>query len=111
MTTPVRSLHGGVSRVLPARALQLLGQGSAVAALDQVRAVDYRPLAPLVTMPVLVLHGADDPVNALASRRLARTLPDARSLDVPGSGPGWMWRHPDGYVEAAGAFLRRGAGG
>ncbi|WP_375430287.1 alpha/beta hydrolase [uncultured Friedmanniella sp.] len=104
----VRSVHRGVTGVLPARALQTLGGGTrqTLAALDQVRPLDYGPLAPLVTPPARVLYGARDPVNARASRRLAHTLPDGTAVAVPDSGPGWMWDEPERYVAAVTDFLQ-----
>lgn len=105
----VRSVHRGVTGVLPARALQALGGRGRQAqqALDQVRPLDYGPLAPLVTPPTVVLYGEDDPVNARASRRLARTLPDATATAVADSGPDWMWDRPERFVDAVDLFLRR----
>ena len=108
----VRSLHRGVTGVLPARALQVLGDGGrqALAALDQVRPLDYGPLVPLVIPPALVLYGAHDPVNARASRRLARALPDGSAVAMTDGGPGWMWDEPERFVDAVEEFLRRPGG-
>jgi pimeloyl-ACP methyl ester carboxylesterase len=104
-----RSVHQAVTGVLPARALQLLpgGRRQTLAALDQVRAPDYAPLAPLVRAPCQVLYGEQDRANGPASRRLARALPDATAVPVPGCGPGWMWSQPERYAAAVARLLGR----
>ncbi|WP_375425920.1 alpha/beta fold hydrolase [uncultured Friedmanniella sp.] len=104
----VRSVHQGMTGVLPARVLQLLpgGRPQAVAALDQVRRPDYLPLTPLVTPPAHVLYGEHDRLNDRASRRLAHALPNATAVAVPGCGPGWLTSQPDRYAEAAARCLR-----
>lgn len=101
------TVHQAVTGVLPARALQVLpgGRRQALRALDQVRAPDYAPLAPLVAAPTRILHGEHDGPNGRASRRLARALPDAVAVPVPGGGPGWMWTQPEAFADAVAAYL------
>lgn len=103
----VRSVHGGVAGLLPASTLQRLGSRSALVALQEVRTLDYRPMTPLVRAPALVLHGADDPDNARSSARLAAALSEGRAQAVPGATPGWLWREPARWAEAAAPFIQR----
>ncbi len=109
MSPAIRSVHHAVVGALPARALQVLpgGRRQAAEVLDQVRTPDYAPLSPLVEPPTQVLYGEHDHLNARASRRLARALPDAAAVRVPGCGPGWMWSEPERFAEAAASFLNR----
>jgi len=103
----VRSVHGGVAGLLRASTLQHLGRRTALAALEEVRALDLRPLTPLVLAPTLVLHGAADAANARAGARLAASLAQGTAAGVPGATPGWVWREPARWADAAAPFLRR----
>lgn len=103
----VRSVHGGVAGLLPASTLQRLGRRTALVALQEVRTLDFRPLTPLVRAPALVLHGADDPDNARSSARLAAALSAGSVQAVPRATPGWVWREPARWADAAAPFLRR----
>ena len=95
--TAVRSLHRGVASLLPVEVLQRLGgRGEAlVPLLDPVRPVDYRRLASRVTVPALVPWGSRDRVNRHPSRLLARALPHASAVELPGAGAGWWWHEPE----------------
>ena len=103
----VRSVHAGVAGLLPASTLQRWSRRSALVALEEVRARDHRFLTPLVRTPALVLHGADDPDNARSSARLAEALVAGTAQSVPGGSPGWVWRDPVRWAEAAAPFLLR----
>ena len=102
----LRSVHGGVAGLLPAASLQRLSRRSALVALEEVRALDYRPLTPLVRAPALVLHGAADPDNVRAGARLASALDQGTAQAVAGARPGWIWHEPLRWAEAAAPFLR-----
>jgi len=107
----VRSLGGGVAGLLPAQRLQRLGRRPALLALEQVRAVDHRPLAVSVRAPALVLAGERAPDDRRAAAALARTLADGTVVTVPGAHPDGIWTRPADWVAAAEPFLRRhGAG-
>lgn len=103
----IRSVHVGVAGLLPAGTLQRLSRRSALVALEEVRALDYRSLTPLVRTPALLLHGAEDPDNARSSARLAEALVEGKVQAVPGATPGWVWREPARWAEAAAPFARR----
>ena len=104
--TAVRSLHGGVVGLLPARTLQAWGGGprQALQSLDQVRPLDYAPLAARVVAPVLVPYGEQDRLNVRPSTQLARSLAAGRAAAVTGAGPGWTWAEPDRYAALVAAF-------
>jgi len=63
-----------------------------------------------LTVPVLVLHGADDPRPAAAVDPLAAALPDARVVVVPGAGHLPWVEAPDAVRAAITAFLREVSG-
>ena len=102
----VRSVHGGVAGLLPASTLQRLGRGTALAVLEEVRALELRPLTPAVQAPALVLHGAADAANARASAQLAEALSQGTAQGVAGATSGWIWREPVRWADAAAPFLR-----
>ena len=69
------------------RLRETLAPGLLPRLLNDVAAVDARTLLPSVRVPVLVLHGADDPViTAAAATALARFLPAAQIEVIPGMG-------------------------
>lgn len=105
----VRSVHAGVAGLLPASTLQRWSRRSALVALEEVRVRDHHPLTALVRTPALVLYGADDPDNARSSVRLAEALVAGTAQSVPGGTPGWVWRDPVSWAEAAEPFLLRHA--
>ena len=95
-TIMVRSIFYGVLSLLPATVVQQLGGKPAdVAALfDQVRPVDFKPLAERVHAPALVVVGERDVANRGPSAALAKSLPLGNLRVVPGAGPGWRTQRP-----------------
>ena len=96
-TIMVRSIFYGVLSLLPATVVQQLGGKPAdVAALfDQVRPVDFKPLAERVHAPALVVVGERDVANRGPSAALAKPLPLGNLRVVPGVGPGWRVKQPE----------------
>jgi pimeloyl-ACP methyl ester carboxylesterase len=96
-TIMVRSIFYGVLSLLPATVVQQLGGKPAdVAALfDQVRPVDFKPLAERVHAPALVVVGERDVANRGPSAALAKSLPLGNLRVVPGAGPGWHTKQPE----------------
>jgi pimeloyl-ACP methyl ester carboxylesterase len=96
-TIMVRSIFYGVLSLLPATVVQQLGGKPAdVAALfDQVRPVDFKPLAERVHAPALVVVGERDVANRGPSAALAKSLPLGNLRVVPGAGPGWRTQQPE----------------
>ena len=96
-TIMVRSIFYGVLSLLPATVVQQLGGKPAdVAALfDQVRPVDFKPLAERVHAPALVVVGERDVANRGPSAALAKSLPLGNLRVVPGAGQGWRTQQPE----------------
>ena len=66
------------------------------AALEWLKNTDQRPLLPTLQQPTLVLAGQyDRVVNPLASKALARQLPNALYLEIPRCGHAPFISHPD----------------
>jgi 3-oxoadipate enol-lactonase len=97
LSPTLMSLPAVVSRLLPARAVQRLGAGpdQVVALLDQVRIVDAQPLAARITVPTAVLVGDRDRLNRRASSALARAVPHAELLAIPGAAQDWTTSSPE----------------
>ena len=58
--------------------------------------VDVRPLLPLVRAPTLVLHRRDFPLLPIEhGRYLAKHLPNARLVELPGADGPLMWETPE----------------
>lgn len=106
-TIMVRSIFYGVLSLLPATVVQQLGGKSAdVAALfDQVRPVDFKPLAERVRAPALVVVGERDVANRGPSAALAKSLPLGNLRVVPRAGPGWQGQQPELIAELLVDFL------
>jgi len=95
-TIMVRSILYGVLSLLPATVVQQLGGKRAdVAALfDQVRPVDFKPLAERTHAPALVVVGEQDVANRGPSAALAKSLPLGNLHVVPRAGPDWRALQP-----------------
>jgi 3-oxoadipate enol-lactonase len=95
-TIVVRSIFQGILGFLPARVVQQLGGRPAdvAALLDQVRPVDFKPLAERVQAPALVVVGERDVANRGPSGVLAGSLPLGNLRVVPKAGPEWQVQRP-----------------
>ncbi len=95
-TIVVRSIFQGILGFLPARVVQQLGARPAdvAALLDQVRPVDFKPLAERVQAPALVVVGERDVANRGPSGVLAGSLPLGNLRVVPKAGPEWQVQQP-----------------
>jgi 3-oxoadipate enol-lactonase len=59
-----------------------------------------------VRCPVLVVNGADDPVQSVSvARHLAGSLPDARLEVVPGAGHAVAWDQPEHFLDLLRTYL------
>lgn len=106
-STALLSLHRGVRGLLPAAMQQRLGgrTDQVVAALDQVRAIDYRSWIGRVSVPTLVLVGQRDVANLGPSHVLARTVTNATLQIVAGAGAGWQRDQPERFATLATEFV------
>jgi pimeloyl-ACP methyl ester carboxylesterase len=106
-TIMVRSIFYGVLSLLPATVVQQLGGKPAdvAALLDQVRPVDFKPLAERVRAPALVVVGERDVANRGPSAALARSLPLGNLRVVPQVGPGWRAQYPQLIADILVDFL------
>jgi 3-oxoadipate enol-lactonase len=95
-TIVVRAIFQGILGFVPARVVQQLGaQPADVAALlDQVRPVDFKPLAERVQVPALVVVGERDVANRGPSGVLAGSLPLGNLRVVPKAGQEWQIQQP-----------------
>lgn len=102
-TAPDRS-HGDICDIPP----DALGRMETVneAGLNSLDDYDWRELAPVLRAPVLVVHGAGDPLPLQGSREWVDLLPDARLLVIPGAGHFPYLEQPERFFPAADAFLR-----
>ena len=66
---------------------------------------DYRPRLSRLTMPLLVVHGAQDRLPLDGARDWVRGSPDARLLVIDGSGHYPFVEQPDVFYPAAERFL------
>jgi pimeloyl-ACP methyl ester carboxylesterase len=100
-TRALLSVSEGVVGLLPVGTLQRLGvrPRRIVELLDRVRPVDFRLLAPQVSVPALVLVGEQDRANRGPSAALAKALPQGRLRVVPGAGAEWPYERPDELAE------------
>jgi pimeloyl-ACP methyl ester carboxylesterase len=107
-TRALLSVSEGVLGLLPAGTLQRLGvrPRRIVELLDRVRPVDFRLLAPLVSVPALVLVGDRDRANRGPSAALAKMLPMGRLRVVPGAAADWQNERPDQLAELLARLLR-----
>jgi pimeloyl-ACP methyl ester carboxylesterase len=106
-TIMARSIFHGVIGLLPASVVQRLGgKPTDVAALfDQVRPVDFKPLAGRVQTPALVIVGERDVANRGPSASLAKSLPLGNLGVVPQAEPGWRAQRPQVVAELLDDFL------
>ena len=83
---------------------QAASPGTALAIFRMNAAIDVRHVLPTISVPTLVLHGADDVLTPAAQTEyLARHIPGARHVEVPGIGS-WCWRTEGVAIEIQ-AFL------
>ena len=83
---------------------QAASPGTALAILRMNVATDVRHVLPAISVPTLVLRGADDVLTSPAQAEyLARHIPGATYVEVPGTGS-WCWR-ADGMANEIQEFL------
>jgi pimeloyl-ACP methyl ester carboxylesterase/class 3 adenylate cyclase len=90
------------------RLQRLAASPNAVAAIEAVwRGIDIRPVLGAIQAPTLVLHRTDDPVESVeAGRDLARRIPGARFVELPGGD--WLpWAGDQkAFLDAIERFVR-----
>lgn len=68
---------------------------------------DFRQELPTIDVPALIVHGTDDrilPIDA-TGRRFARSLPEARYVEIEGAPHALLWTHEHEVNEALLGFL------
>jgi len=95
-----------VTRILLDRADPLPPAATLATGLGWLRDVDLRPLAPLVTAPTLLVHGANDPLMPLpAAEALAALIPGARLAAFADCAHAPFISRPEEFLERVQAFL------
>ena len=100
------AMQKGLIRMLPNRAFAESGATKAdlLRALDVIASADLGRRLAEITVPVLVVAGAADPMLA-AAKLLVQRLPDARLVEIPGAGANPNLERPDPYNQALTAYL------
>ena len=79
--------------------------GSAEAFMRMAQNIDVRHVVPAINVPTLIVHAVDDRVCHIENARfLARTIPDARYVELPGSDH-VPWFDPDLVIGEIREFL------
>ncbi len=79
----------------------------ALATLDILSTADLRAMLPAVDRPVLLIHGENDTICLPgASRYMAQHLPDARLVELQGTGHAPFLSRPDEFNRILSGFLR-----
>lgn len=95
-----------VTRILLDLADPLPPAATLATGLGWLRDVDLRPLAPLVTAPTLLVHGANDPLMPLhAAEALAALIPGSRLAAFADCAHAPFISRPDEFLEQVQAFL------
>lgn len=95
-----------VTRILLDLADPLPPAATLATGLGWLRDVDLRPLAPLVTAPTLLVHGANDPLMPLAAAEaLAALIPGARLATFADCAHAPFISRPEEFLERVQAFL------
>ena len=91
----------------PAFAERTTRQGRAVASIlmTPLAGLDFWEQLPGIRVPVLLLHGAEDPIPVAMVREMAEALPDARLVEVPGAGHFPYIENPGVTFESIRAFM------
>ncbi|MDF1502840.1 alpha/beta fold hydrolase [Roseisolibacter sp. H3M3-2] len=79
-----------------------------VGALEAMRTrPDSTPLLPAITVPTLVVVGAEDVLTPPRdSRAMADAIPGATLVEIPAAGHVSAWERPDAFADALADFLR-----
>ncbi len=95
-----------VTRILLDLADPLPPAATLATGLGWLREVDLRPLAPLVTAPTLLVHGANDPLMPLpAAEALAALIPGSRLATFADCAHAPFISRPEEFLERVQAFL------
>jgi proline iminopeptidase len=76
------------------------------ATLESLGDWDFRPRLRHLTMPALVIEGAETEVPLEATREWVITMPNARLLLIPDAGHELWAEQPTAFIKAAEEFLR-----
>jgi 3-oxoadipate enol-lactonase len=80
---------------------------SPASTLEALAGSDFRPLLPGITVPTLVLCGANDKSRLPASRLMASSIPHAELQVIAGAGHIWNLEQPDVFGKTLLTFLSR----
>ncbi len=79
--------------------------GAAVAARRRRDGYDWRRTIADLTVPTLVIHGAEDLLSVVIARELAAPLPTSRLAVLPGAGHMPPWEAPEEFFALVEQFL------
>lgn len=83
---------------------------AALAGLEVLAGADLREALPAVDLPVLLVHGACDPIcPAAASAAMAEAIPGARRVELAGAGHAPFLSRPSAFRAALRPFLAEAA--
>jgi class 3 adenylate cyclase len=79
---------------------------TALAMLRMLAGFDVRPILPSIQAPTLIIHRTDNPFASVANfHYLAKHIPGAKALELPGQDDLWWARDDDVIVNAIEEFL------
>ena len=84
--------------------LRRAGRQAFITGLGELAALDLRPDLPELTIPTLVLCGADDKENRKPAEELAEAIPAARLEIIENAGHIWNLQHPEAFTAKIEAF-------
>lgn len=85
---------------------QASSPGAAVAVMRMVYEIDARPILPAIRVPTLILHRTDDRLVPVEhARYLARHIPGAKYVELPGKDHFYWAGDADAYLDQIEEFL------
>ena len=79
--------------------------GAAILARLRSEQYDWRDVVRGLSLPSLIIHGAQDPLPVETSRQLASSIPSATHVVIPDAGHMPFWEAPDVFFPTVEAFL------
>lgn len=105
MFSPAELLSLDPSRLYESSGI-IIDRAASLDELDSLRSFDGRPMIPAVDVPVLIVHGTDDPICPFgAGAYLADRLPDASLVPVDGAGHAPFLTVPDRFNDILRTFI------
>jgi pimeloyl-ACP methyl ester carboxylesterase len=85
---------------------QAASPGAAVAVMRMVYEIDARSILPAIRVPTLILHRSDDHLLPVEhARYLARHIPGAKAVELPGTDHFFFTGDADSYLDQIEVFL------